>query len=75
MMAGRQWLGFSVALVLFAVVIVTFGNSAISWIFSPGVTPTASSSLTLQPVSPTNTGTVIQTSTRSGHERGCEYRC
>ena len=29
MMAGRQWLGFSLALVLFAVVAVSFGNSVI----------------------------------------------
>ena len=67
MMAGRQWLGFSVALVLLAVVVVTLGNSMIGWILSPAQTPTVSSSLTLQPISsPANTGTVIQTSTKAG---------
>ena len=45
MMAGRQWLGFSVALVLLAVVVVTLGNSMIGWILSPAQTPTVSSSL------------------------------
>ncbi len=67
MMAGRQWLGFSLALVLVAFVVVTFGNSVIGWILSPASTPTTSGSLTLPPfASQTSTGTVIRTSTEAG---------
>ena len=68
MLAGWQWLGFSMSLVLFAVMAMAFGNSVMGWILSPDPAPTTSSAetVTLLPIfTGTNTGTAIQTSTRS----------
>ncbi len=68
MMAGWQWLGFSVALVLFAGVAMAFGNSLLDRFLPSGIDPTSppGSTLTLIPTSSQlnmNTGTAILTFT------------
>jgi hypothetical protein len=68
MLAGWQWLGFSMALGLFAVVSMTFGNSLLDRILSPASVPTTLPDVTLTPIiisSQTNTGTLIPTLTQS----------
>jgi len=66
MLAGRQWLGFSLAMVLFVIVAIAFGNSLLDRILSPASVPTTLPEMTLTlspPSSPANNGTAIPTAT------------
>jgi hypothetical protein len=69
MLSGWQWLGFSLALVFFAVVIMAFGNSVVGRLLSLAPMSTTLPAVTLTPApisSLTNTGTLIPTLTQSG---------